>query len=426
MTRAICDGLQVIEMGAGSIGASFAGMVLADNGARVLKVEPPEGDRLRHQHPAGFLVWNRGKESLVADLRTDEGRGTRARAREPGRRGHRRVRCRGRRRLGPRRRAPPHGQPRPRVLLGEGLRLDRRVRHDPRVRGHRGGQGRRLQPGTVRLPVRPDLRQRAPGQRRRGAHGVQRRARRAHRARDDRAGPARRGHDAAGLQPARLLRHHDLAAHAAHDRHRARHVGGGCADGREPLQLLRADPGRALGDLHPDAPAPGPRAQPGRGHGAHHRRSALRQAASVRHRRGCPGVGGPALGGDGGAPVRVLGEGLPGRPGHRVRARPVQRRGPRPPADPPQRRGHHRERPGAGARRADRSDRPLRRHTVADRSPRTPARRARRATSPSCHRVHRPTARRHGTRSTASRSSSSGTSTPCRTGSRWPARSAPG
>ena len=74
MTRTICEGLQVIEMGAGSIGASLAGMLFADNGARVLKVEPPGGDRLRSQHPAGFLVWNRGKESVVADLRTDEGR----------------------------------------------------------------------------------------------------------------------------------------------------------------------------------------------------------------------------------------------------------------------------------------------------------------------------------------------------------------
>ena len=79
MSRTICEGLQVIEMGAGSIGASMAGMLLADNGARVLKVEPPEGDRLRGEHPAGFLVWNRGKESIVADLRTDEGR---ARVRE--------------------------------------------------------------------------------------------------------------------------------------------------------------------------------------------------------------------------------------------------------------------------------------------------------------------------------------------------------
>src|SRR3954454_14767600 len=74
MTRTICEGLQVIEMGAGSIGASLAGMLLADNGARVVKVEPPEGDRLRSRHAAGFVVWNRGKESVVADLRTDEGR----------------------------------------------------------------------------------------------------------------------------------------------------------------------------------------------------------------------------------------------------------------------------------------------------------------------------------------------------------------
>ncbi len=69
----ICDGLRVLEMGAGSMPASLAGMVLADNGARVLKVEPPEGDRLRTRLPSGFLVWNRGKESVVADLRTTEG-----------------------------------------------------------------------------------------------------------------------------------------------------------------------------------------------------------------------------------------------------------------------------------------------------------------------------------------------------------------
>src|SRR3954470_5707332 len=84
MTRGICDGLLVIEMGAGSIPASFAGMLLADNGARVVKMEPPDGERLRRpppagararrQHPAGFRVWNRGKEGVVADLRTDEGR----------------------------------------------------------------------------------------------------------------------------------------------------------------------------------------------------------------------------------------------------------------------------------------------------------------------------------------------------------------
>ena len=72
----ICAGLNIIEMGAGSIAASVTGMVLADAGARVIKLEPPEGDRLRTAMPSGFLVWNRGKESLVADLRTPAGQDT--------------------------------------------------------------------------------------------------------------------------------------------------------------------------------------------------------------------------------------------------------------------------------------------------------------------------------------------------------------
>jgi crotonobetainyl-CoA:carnitine CoA-transferase CaiB-like acyl-CoA transferase len=71
--ESICGGLNVLELGSGSVAASIAGVVLADAGARVVKVEPPEGDRLRTHNPSGFLVWNRGKESLVADLRTPEG-----------------------------------------------------------------------------------------------------------------------------------------------------------------------------------------------------------------------------------------------------------------------------------------------------------------------------------------------------------------
>jgi crotonobetainyl-CoA:carnitine CoA-transferase CaiB-like acyl-CoA transferase len=73
MPTTICTGLNVLEMGSGSIGASLAGQVLADAGARVVKVEPREGDRLRAVNPNGFLVWNRGKESLVADLRSPGG-----------------------------------------------------------------------------------------------------------------------------------------------------------------------------------------------------------------------------------------------------------------------------------------------------------------------------------------------------------------
>jgi crotonobetainyl-CoA:carnitine CoA-transferase CaiB-like acyl-CoA transferase len=70
---AIFEGLNVVEMGAGSVAASLTGVILADAGARVVKVEPPDGDALRRVDPSGFLVWNRGKESLVADLRTTAG-----------------------------------------------------------------------------------------------------------------------------------------------------------------------------------------------------------------------------------------------------------------------------------------------------------------------------------------------------------------
>lgn len=55
-------------------------MLLADLGARVIKVEPPGGDDARHFGPfvngesAYFASLNRGKESLVLDLKTDDGR----------------------------------------------------------------------------------------------------------------------------------------------------------------------------------------------------------------------------------------------------------------------------------------------------------------------------------------------------------------
>lgn len=74
MGRAVFEKTIVLEVGTGSIAASFAGMILADNGARVIKVEPPGGDHLREWNPGGFLVWNRGKESVCIDLESQEGR----------------------------------------------------------------------------------------------------------------------------------------------------------------------------------------------------------------------------------------------------------------------------------------------------------------------------------------------------------------
>ncbi|MFQ5514959.1 MAG: CaiB/BaiF CoA transferase family protein [Myxococcota bacterium] len=64
-------GLRVLELGPGRPGA-LAGMVLADYGADVIKVEPPAGDPDRGE-PA-FLMWNRGKHSVAADLGEETGR----------------------------------------------------------------------------------------------------------------------------------------------------------------------------------------------------------------------------------------------------------------------------------------------------------------------------------------------------------------
>src|SRR5207245_1366905 len=58
MTKTICDGLTVLEMGMASVPTAFAGMMLADNGAHVVKLEPPGGDPLRSDMPAAALVWD--------------------------------------------------------------------------------------------------------------------------------------------------------------------------------------------------------------------------------------------------------------------------------------------------------------------------------------------------------------------------------
>lgn len=67
---AVCDGLRVIDFSTWMAGP-LAMMVLADNGAEVIKVEPPDGDPARDL-PA-FQTWNRGKKSVVLDLKTVNG-----------------------------------------------------------------------------------------------------------------------------------------------------------------------------------------------------------------------------------------------------------------------------------------------------------------------------------------------------------------
>ena len=68
-------GLRVVEFSHMVMGPT-CGMVLADLGAEVIKVEPIEGDRTRHLLGAGagfFPLFNRNKKSIAIDLRHPEG-----------------------------------------------------------------------------------------------------------------------------------------------------------------------------------------------------------------------------------------------------------------------------------------------------------------------------------------------------------------
>ena len=59
------DGITVVDLTTGMAGA-LATMLLCDNGARVIRLEPPDG-RPERRRP-GYAVWDRGKESVILDL----------------------------------------------------------------------------------------------------------------------------------------------------------------------------------------------------------------------------------------------------------------------------------------------------------------------------------------------------------------------
>jgi crotonobetainyl-CoA:carnitine CoA-transferase CaiB-like acyl-CoA transferase len=77
------DGIRVVDFTAAAAGPC-ATMLLADFGAEVIKIEPPEGDQARHWGtkrlgPQGdmsglFLAFNRNKSSVVLDLKTAHGK----------------------------------------------------------------------------------------------------------------------------------------------------------------------------------------------------------------------------------------------------------------------------------------------------------------------------------------------------------------
>ena len=68
MTTAL-DGITVVDLTQGKAGA-LAGMLLCDNGARVIRLELPDSDRSRSG--PGYIIWDRGKESVSLDIERDK------------------------------------------------------------------------------------------------------------------------------------------------------------------------------------------------------------------------------------------------------------------------------------------------------------------------------------------------------------------
>src|SRR5271167_1426881 len=77
MTNSPLEGIRIVEQGT-FITGPCAGMMLADLGADVIKVESPEGDPYRsyqgsHYSPH-FQAYNRNKRSVALDLKSPDER----------------------------------------------------------------------------------------------------------------------------------------------------------------------------------------------------------------------------------------------------------------------------------------------------------------------------------------------------------------
>ena len=228
--------------------------MLADAGAEVVKVEPPDGDVVRQRPPQRggvstyYASMNCGKKSIVLDLQTEDGKRLATRAGGAGRRRGRELPPGRDEAPRPRLRDPVARQPAPR------LRLDLRLRPD-----RADGLGAGLRAGD---PCRVGLRARLqPVPARRRPAGEQRHL---HRRRDGRLVRLRR-------DPARPLRAREERPRPAHRR---------LADG---LGARHADLRDAGGAVPARAAAPGLRAgarqrrlRDGRGGDAEEPRGAVR------------------------------------------------------------------------------------------------------------------------------------------------------
>jgi len=67
----VLDGVRILDLTWGAAGP-LGVLLLAEQGADVVKVEPPGGDPFRSY--SGYHVWNRSRRSVILDLKSDDGR----------------------------------------------------------------------------------------------------------------------------------------------------------------------------------------------------------------------------------------------------------------------------------------------------------------------------------------------------------------
>src|SRR5207302_11214972 len=70
MTGAL-DGVRILDLSWG-IAGPLGVLLLAEQGADVIKIEPPGGDPFRAYD--GYRVWNRSRRSVTVELTADRGR----------------------------------------------------------------------------------------------------------------------------------------------------------------------------------------------------------------------------------------------------------------------------------------------------------------------------------------------------------------
>jgi len=79
MSKLPLDGIQVVEMGQ-IVAGPTAGLIFADMGADVIKVEPPDAgtaSRIGNMRNGSFFYFNRNKRSIIIDLAPLKGKRSR-------------------------------------------------------------------------------------------------------------------------------------------------------------------------------------------------------------------------------------------------------------------------------------------------------------------------------------------------------------